>query len=196
MKIRGVITAAGDSSRLGQPKALLEISGETFIERLSRILDGGGVDEVVLVIGGRHAPELIKECERLDIDPVHNPDPERGPISSILCGMKKPGNWDLLLVQPVDVIGVSESDVRQLIESQRRYPDHEAWILSHGMRRGHPVMIIKEAASTLETAGGPEHLRALLGQPEMRLHHEVTDNPLILEDVDDLQDWERIQSLM
>ena len=194
MKIRGIITAAGDSIRLGQPKALLTIAGETFIERLVRILRAGGVDEVVLVVGGRHASVLTQECERLDLKPVHNPDPQRGPVSSILCGMNKPGDWDLLLVQPVDVIGISEEDVRQLIESRDRWPDHDAWILSHDMRRGHPVMVDRETVSALATEGGPEHLRALLSQPGMRLHHEVTENPLILEDVDDPQDWERIQS--
>ena len=70
MKVRGVITAAGDSRRLGQPKALLEISGETFIERLVRLMKVSGVDEVFPVVGGRHTPELLKECQRLGIEPI------------------------------------------------------------------------------------------------------------------------------
>ena len=196
MKIRGVITAAGDSIRLGQPKALLKISGETFVERLLRILAEGGVDDLILVVGGRHTSELMGECQRLGIEPVHNPKPEKGPVSSILCGMNEPGDWDLLLVQPVDVIGVSAADVRQLIKSCQQWPDHDAWILSHAMRRGHPVMIRREVLQLLGADNGPEHLRALLGQPQIRLHHEVTDNPLILEDVDDQQGWERIQDLI
>ena len=107
MKVRGVITAAGDSRRLGQPKALLEISGETFIERLVRLMKAGGVDEVFPVVGGRHTPELLKECQRLGIEPIHNADPERGPVSSIICGLKEPGEWDLLLIHPVDVVGIT-----------------------------------------------------------------------------------------
>ena len=91
MKIRGVITAAGDSRRLGQPKALLEISGETFIERLVRVMKEGGVDEIIPVVGGRHTPELLEECQRIGIEPIHNADPERGPVSSIICGIREPG---------------------------------------------------------------------------------------------------------
>ena len=194
MKIRGVITAAGDSRRLGQPKALLEIAGESFIERLHRVLQEGGVEEVLLVIGGRHTTELTTEARSLGIDPVHNPNPERGPVTSILCGLEEPGDWELLLVQPVDVIGVSVSDVEKLIGSCRRFPDHDAWILSHGMRRGHPVLIRRDVVQRLGEDQGPEHLRALLAQPHLRLHHEVTDNALILEDVDDEEDWKRIRS--
>jgi len=193
VKVRGVITAAGDSRRLGQPKALLEISGETFIERLVRLMKAGGVDEVFPVVGGRHTPELLKECQRLGIEPIHNADPERGPVSSIICGFKEPGEWDLLLIHPVDVVGITAADVQGLIDSSRKHPDHDAWIMSHEMRRGHPVMVRKEVVSSLATEGGPEHLRALLGQPHLKLHHEVTDNPMILEDVDDPEDWERIR---
>ena len=98
------------------------------------------------------------------------------------------------MIHPVDVIGITIADVQGLIESGRKHPDHDAWIMSHGMRRGHPVMVRKEVLSSLATEAGPEHLRALLGQPHLSLHHEVTDNPLILEDVDDLQDWERIRN--
>jgi len=47
----------------------------------------------------------------------------------------------------------------------------------------------------LEEAG-PPHLRALNSADDMRIRHIVSDNPLLLEDIDDLDDWQRISPLL
>ena len=51
--IAGIILAAGASSRMGTPKALLEYRGETFVDRLVRVL--GAVCDPVIVVLGYHA---------------------------------------------------------------------------------------------------------------------------------------------
>jgi molybdopterin-guanine dinucleotide biosynthesis protein A len=48
--IAGIILAAGASTRMGTSKALLEYRGETFLDRLVRVL--GAVCVVVIVVGG------------------------------------------------------------------------------------------------------------------------------------------------
>ena len=61
--IAGVILAAGASSRMGSPKALLDYRGETFVGRLVRILSP--VCDPVIVVLGYHAkkfaPRSIRE---------------------------------------------------------------------------------------------------------------------------------------
>jgi len=192
--VRAIITAAGDSRRMGRPKALLEIAGESVMARLFRVLTEGGVDQVLLVQGGRHSEELIAEAQRVGLNQVENPDPSRGPISSILTGMNCPGDWDLLLIQPLDVVGVHAGDISKLLNSARENKQYDAWVMSHDMRRGHPVLIRKKAVLQLGEVEGPPHLRALLAKEESRIYHVVTENHLVLEDVDDEEDWLRIRS--
>ena len=52
--IPAVVLAAGKSSRMGRTKALLPIgsSGETFLTRIIRVLREGGIERIVVVIGG------------------------------------------------------------------------------------------------------------------------------------------------
>lgn len=53
--LHGLVLAGGASSRMGRPKALLTLGGETFAARLTRLLRGAGCAEVVLVAGAHVA---------------------------------------------------------------------------------------------------------------------------------------------
>ena len=50
MNIAGLILAAGESKRMGTPKALLDLRGETFLNRLIRVF-AASCDPVVVVVG-------------------------------------------------------------------------------------------------------------------------------------------------
>lgn len=197
MKIRGVIIAAGESSRLGSPKALLNIHGRSILDRLHQTLHSGGCDEVMVVAGGTHCAAVQEEAHRIGTPLVINHDPSDGPVSSIRTAVAVPGQWDAMLIHPVDVIGVRQSDVEQLTGTARQsHSSFDAWIISHSMRRGHPVIVTRDKIETLLQADGPQHLRALLALPDLMVDHVVTKNPLVLEDVDDLADWIRVSALI
>jgi CTP:molybdopterin cytidylyltransferase MocA len=49
--VAGLLLAAGSGSRLGLPKALLEVDGRTFVERGVALLRDAGCDPVVVVVG-------------------------------------------------------------------------------------------------------------------------------------------------
>ena len=51
MTVAGLLLAAGAGSRIGGPKALLEIDGRTFVERGVELLQEAGCDPVLVVIG-------------------------------------------------------------------------------------------------------------------------------------------------
>jgi CTP:molybdopterin cytidylyltransferase MocA len=197
VKIRGVIIAAGESSRFGSPKALLNIHGRSILDRLHQTLRGGGCDEVMVVAGGTHCAAVQEEADRIGTPLVINHDPSDGPVSSIRTAVAVAGQWDAMLIHPVDVIGVSQSDVEQLTGVARQsHSSFDAWIISHSMRRGHPVIVTRDKIETLLQVDGPQHLRALLALPDLMVDHVVTENPLVLEDVDDLADWIRVSALI
>ena len=57
MKIQGLIVAAGQSSRMGAVKPLLELEGYALIERSIFSLKNAGVEEIVVVLG-KNAPKV------------------------------------------------------------------------------------------------------------------------------------------
>ena len=78
--IAGIILAAGASSRMGSPKALLDYRGESFIGRLVRVISS--VCDPVIVVLGYHA-DAIRPAIKGAASTVINPAPERGQISSL-----------------------------------------------------------------------------------------------------------------
>ena len=54
-----IIIAAGNSSRLGYPKQLLKIKGETLLHRTVRIVVESGLNPVNVVLG--YKPDQMKE---------------------------------------------------------------------------------------------------------------------------------------
>jgi CTP:molybdopterin cytidylyltransferase MocA len=49
--VAGVLLAAGEGSRLGRPKALVELNGQTLAERGVDLLRSGGADPILVVTG-------------------------------------------------------------------------------------------------------------------------------------------------
>jgi CTP:molybdopterin cytidylyltransferase MocA len=54
-RVAGILLAAGEGSRLGQPKALVELGGQTLAERGVAMLQLGGTTPVILVTGAARA---------------------------------------------------------------------------------------------------------------------------------------------
>ncbi len=85
-KIGAIVLAAGPSSRLGQPKQLLKIEGESLIRRAARAACEGGCDPVVVVTGAV-AGQTISELTGLPIREAFNSEWSKGMGSSIRCGL-------------------------------------------------------------------------------------------------------------
>ncbi len=57
-----MILAAGASTRLGQPKQLVELGGERLLERAVRTAREAGLAPVIVVVGAR-AAEITAQCD-------------------------------------------------------------------------------------------------------------------------------------
>jgi CTP:molybdopterin cytidylyltransferase MocA len=51
VRVAGILLAAGEGSRLGQPKALVELGGQTLAQRGAAMLASGGAGPVLVVTG-------------------------------------------------------------------------------------------------------------------------------------------------
>src|SRR5215471_2970943 len=84
MRVAGILLAAGEGSRLGRPKALVELGGQTLAERGVRLLRDGGADPVLVVTGA--VPVRVHGARA-----VHNPDWRAGMGTSLAAGLRALG---------------------------------------------------------------------------------------------------------
>jgi len=83
----GILLAAGASSRMGVPKLLLRVGGETLLRRCARAALEAGLDPLLVVLG----PEVgraRRELAGLPCELAINPEPGRGKGSSLAAGLR------------------------------------------------------------------------------------------------------------
>jgi molybdenum cofactor cytidylyltransferase len=134
------ILAAGESRRMGTPKALLRYRGKTFVEHLIEVTRHPrvGITRVVLGAGAGN----IKEKLRLDADSiVLNENWAQGQLSSIQAAIRSlaAGETEGLILCPVDHPLISAELVAHLID---KFDSSGKQILlpTHRGRRGHPAI--------------------------------------------------------
>ena len=133
-----MILAAGESRRMGFPKALLVYRNETFLDTLTGLF--APRCEPVIVVLGAGAGEIQARAAR-PATFVVNPDYARGMTTSLQCGLRAvPASAEGVLFTLVDHPAVTASTVDALLASPRplvRVP-------RYGADRGHPVWLSRE----------------------------------------------------
>ena len=83
-----LLLAAGESTRMGELKALLQWQGKTLIEHQVAALASAGVSRTIVVLG--HQSERLESLlkDRAGIYYVYNPDYRQGKTTSIKAGLR------------------------------------------------------------------------------------------------------------
>jgi molybdenum cofactor cytidylyltransferase len=192
--IPAIVLAAGKSTRMGRPKASLQIGADTFLSRIVRTFHDAGVADIVIVVGHdagtiMSSPSLSGTGARFAI----NPDYESGQLSSIVAGLDAVDTPDVpaALVTLVDVPLVAASTVRAVVE---RYETTRAPVVrpTRGAEHGHPVLLDRALFDPLRRAD--PHTGA---KPVVRAHAslqgdiEIDDDGAFL-DIDTVDVYERV----
>jgi molybdenum cofactor cytidylyltransferase len=82
-----IVLAAGASTRLGQPKQLLQMNGESLLHRTIRLAEKAGCAPIFVVLGFE-AERMRREAADLDVRVVSNPKWQSGLGSSLRSGME------------------------------------------------------------------------------------------------------------
>jgi molybdenum cofactor cytidylyltransferase len=192
-----VILAAGDSSRMGAPKAaLLTPDGDSFVARIVRTLRNAHVDDLVIVTG-RHHNAVIEALTRDRVVPVprivRNPDPSRGQLSSLLAGMDVgvTPNTEAVMMMLVDVPLVRVSTVIAVIDTwrQSRAPIVRPAI---GDRHGHPVIFDRGVLDEIRGAPLDTGAKSVVRAHEHELVNVPVDDEGCVRDVDTPSDYDRL----
>jgi molybdenum cofactor cytidylyltransferase len=192
--IAGLILAAGESSRMGTPKATLTYRGQTFLERIVQTLREGGLERIVVVLGHR-AEEIQQHVKMPAAQVVINPAYQSGQTSSLQAGLRSLAGDDLeaVLLGLVDHPAVSAETVRKILAAFRER-GAPVVIPTYKGRRGHPVLmgrqLFEELLGLSSDAGADSVVRRY--RPATQFV-EVEDEGIVI-DVDDPEGYRRLIS--
>ncbi|CAN5715711.1 nucleotidyltransferase family protein [soil metagenome] len=133
--VAGLLLAAGAGTRLGRPKALVELDGQRLVDRGVQLLRAGGCDPVIVVLGA--AATAVPDAEV-----VHNPDWHSGMGSSLRVGLSAlPDDTTAVVVHLVDMPDVTAAAVGRLLIAHGA--GAEVAVATYGGRRGNPVLLAR-----------------------------------------------------
>ena len=196
-ELPGIVLAAGASTRMGRPKLLLPVEpGGTLLGRLLGTLADAGVWPLVAVLRRAIAIESAWRDPRASrVRVIVNPDPSRGQLSSMLCGLDSLGERvDAVLQAQVDVPLIRAETVRAVVDAW--YATRPPLVRpAYRGKTGHPVVFGAGLLETLRTSdlhGGAKPIVRRFAP----LGVEVpVDDPMILEDIDTPEDYARLVGL-
>ncbi|MBI2987703.1 MAG: nucleotidyltransferase family protein [Deltaproteobacteria bacterium] len=190
--IVAVVLSAGESSRMGSPKALLPISGVSFIEEIVHALKETKVGRIIVVLG-HHAEEIQKKMAHLPVIFVVNEGYAKGQLSSLVAAIRSFGpheKVDGVLVHLVDHPFISPILVDQMID---RFYESEKLIIvpRYQGRKGHPVLFSRELFPELLGAPLDQGAKAVVHSHRDRTLEIDTDYQGVTIDIDTPEEYRR-----
>jgi len=188
--ISGILLAAGESRRMGAPKALLLYQGQTFIARICAAFLNAGVDELIVVLGAR-AEELRQALPAHPaLRTVVNPRYFQGQLSSLMTGIGALSpESEAAVVNLVDHPLVTAETIKALIASFRAAP-LPILIAAYQGRRGHPVLFSSQVYGEILAAPLDQGAKVVVRKDPARVHEVQLDDPGILADIDTPEDYQ------
>jgi len=197
--IAGIVLSAGESSRMGSPKAFLELDGESFLARTVGALREGGCDPVIVVVGSPEDPaadRIAKAAISLGARTAVNPVRGSEQIDSLRRGLAavtstaNDAELAAMVFTPVDSPDPPAEVVARLVEEIKR--GAAIAIPTFGGRRGHPLAVAGRLIPELMSGDLPEGMRTILRRHDGEVVEVATESAWILLDVDTPEDYRRL----
>ena len=179
-----ILLAAGESSRMGQLKALLPWRGATLLEHQVSCLLAGGADGVVVVLGHR-ADELRPLLEGKDgVSWTLNPDYLQGKTTSIKAGLAAldPGAVEDILLLNVDQPRTA-ADVALILNTHRSL-NYAVTVPVYQGKGGHPIALSAALLDELQEINEESQgIKSVVRRRPEAVNRIPLDNPEILLDL-------------
>lgn len=191
--VRAIVLAAGESRRMGHPKAGLRVgpSGPTFAAAAVGGLQRAGLGHVT-VVAGAHPEAVRASIEGLDgVHVLVHPGWAAGQLSSLRAGLDAvdgPG-LEALVVTLVDCPFVQPATIEALVAVWRttRAPIVRPAV---GERHGHPVIFDRATFEDLRTAPLDIGAKAVIARWRRALVNVAVDDDGVLADIDTPGDYD------
>lgn len=189
-----VLLAAGESTRMGQPKQLLQWRGLPLVQYQVQEIQATGVSEIVVVLG--YGAEQLQPLVEQVADPLRthvvlNPEYREGKTTSIKAGLSA------LRTRPAVVIPLAVDQPRPRGVLQRLVDEHvrNGNLISvplHKGRHGHPPVfagsLIPDLLEITEVGQG---IRAVINRHQDALREVAIDDPIVLTNINTTEDYQR-----
>ncbi len=189
-KLSILILAAGDSSRLGSPKQLVEFEGKTLIERITETALSIS-NEVLIVLGGNAEvilPYLNRFNNSVSID--FNPNWKDGMGTSISLGVEKLAEKsDLILILLSDQPFVSTILLQNMLQTFASSPNPIVSCVYSGSL-GVPMLFDNSVFPEMLTLRGDRGAKSFLHRYKNKI--STIDFPQGIIDIDTLEDLENL----
>jgi molybdenum cofactor cytidylyltransferase len=185
--IAAVVLSGGKSERMGQPKALLRLGGQMFLERILVAIKDAGIEQTVIV-AGHHRDEIQAAFPGLRL--VFNPDYNDGMSTSVKAGLRAlpkgiSGTGIFLVDHPL----IDAGTIRRLAGDLR--PGHIVLPFHEG-RRGHPVFFAADLFAEILALGPDEGLNKVVRHNAERVIEVPVPDPGVLQDIDTPEQFENL----
>jgi molybdenum cofactor cytidylyltransferase len=177
--IAAIILAAGESRRMGTPKALLPFRGETFLDRLIGKL-GAHCDPVIVVLG--HGAEALRAAVLRPARMVVNADYARGMLTSLQCGLRAvPRDCTQAIFTLVDHPNPDDATLAAVASAAAA----DVTIPRFAGRKGHPVRLSRRVMDELLALPPDSKPTDVLYRHLDTTRFLDLDDPGIVDDIDD-----------
>jgi len=194
-KVAAVVLAAGLSTRMGQPKLLLDWDGKTVIQTVLETLHNAGIERIYTVVGANR--EAVQECIyslSFPVETIFNPNYSNGEMTdSIKVGIQSvPLNAEAVLIVLGDQPQMMAEVIRGVLNAYQK-TGSKIIVPSYQFRRGHPWLIDRSLWGELENLNPSYTLRDFLRKHQDEIHYFEVDTPTVLQDLDTPQDYQQFK---
>jgi molybdenum cofactor cytidylyltransferase len=187
VSVAGLILAAGESRRMGSPKALLRYGQETFLDTLTALL--ATRCSTVIVVLGAHAAQ-IRAAATCPATFVVNPDYVLGMTTSLQCGLRAvPPDAHGILFTLVDHPAASPATLDALLSPMDPRRGPLVRVPRYRSKRGHPIWFSRELTAEFLALSADSPARDVVARHVDRTEYLDLDDPGILADIDSPEDY-------
>jgi molybdenum cofactor cytidylyltransferase len=195
MHITGIILAAGSSSRMGQPKQLLDWGGRPLVQVAAEHALAARLNDLMVVTGAAQE-QVVAALAGLPLRFIHNPHYAQGQSTSLRVGVAAlHAETDAALVLLGDQPFVTAEIIDLII-------DH--WLATKAAivapryqgQRGNPVLFSRSVIPELLAITGDQGARTLLAARSTEIAYVDCDDPRPLIDIDTPEEYARLNALV
>lgn len=196
-RLFAVIPAAGLSRRMGRPKLLLELGGQTVIRRLLDALQQAGVAERIVVCRKDDAAlqAEVAAAGATAVTPDVDPADMRTSVEHALAYLQsrcQPRPDDGWLLSPADHPVLNAAVVGDLVQRQAE-SDAAILVPTCDGKRGHPTLFRWSLAERVADIPPDHGLNRLLREFAEDVVEVPVNDPCVLTDLDTPADFERLR---
>lgn len=189
----GIVLAAGQSVRFGQPKQLLDWKDKPFVRQVAETALHAGLSPVIVVTGA-DAEKVENALTGLDMNIIHNENWQSGQGLSIAAGVHAlPENTGSAIFLLADQPQIGVDVIRALTEAHTQGLPSILAPLVLEEKRANPVLFDRVTFPDLLALTGDVGGRAIFDKH--RVEYLPWHDDTLLLDVDTPEDYERLKNL-